>query len=250
MPVLLYHSVLPEPRGAFDVSVGQFAAHMAHLSEMGIRTLTVEQLAGRLAAGEKLPERTLAVTFDDACASYADHALPILLGNKVRSTLYVESAHVGGLGRDGVLRMSADAISDAVREGVSVGSHSRTHAQLDVLSNDDAWREISESRIELAELTDTEISSFAYPHGFFSSGTAAMVRRAGYSSAVAVKNAFSHGLDDPFAIARVTITVATDLESFKGICRGEGRPLAWKRERVRTRAWRLGRRIGRVADRA
>jgi peptidoglycan/xylan/chitin deacetylase (PgdA/CDA1 family) len=192
----------------------------------------------------------VAVSFDDGCASFTDHALPVLLRQGVRSTVYVESAHIGLRGRDGVMRMGRDAIAEAVQAGVSIGAHSRTHAQLDVARSEDAWREISDSRDELSEITGTSISSFAYPHGFYSDATVGMVKRAGYSSAAAVKNAFTHSQDDPFAIARITITDNTDLDSFRRICRGEGRPLAWRRERVRTRAWRWGRRIDWVASRA
>jgi peptidoglycan/xylan/chitin deacetylase (PgdA/CDA1 family) len=250
IPVLLYHSVVADPRRNFDVSIDQFTAQLQFLREQEFDTLSVDDLARKLTEGVPLSERTAAVTFDDGCASFANYALPVLVENSIRSTVYVESAHVGTAGRDGVLRMDGGAIAAAIQAGVSIGAHSRTHAQLDIASSGDAWREIADSRSELSELTGTEVSSFAYPHGFYSNETSSMVKRAGYSSAVAVKNAFSHRLDDPFAIARITITGDTQLDSFKNICNGDGRPLAWRRERLRTTAWRWGRRIEWLADRA
>ena len=57
-----------------------------------------------------------------------------------------------------------------------------------------------------------------------------------------MKNAMSHLADDPFAIARVTVVAGTSAERLAGILRGEDVPLAWRRERVRTRAFRTLRR--------
>jgi hypothetical protein len=69
------------------------------------------------------------------------------------------------------------------------------------------------------------------------------VIEAGYHSAAAVKNAISHPGDDPWAIARYTIESTTSPERVAAILDGQAAPLAWRRERVRTRAARTARRV-------
>jgi hypothetical protein len=93
--------------------------------------------------------------------------------------------------------------------------------------------------------TNRPVYSFAYPHGAYDHQVRAAVICAGYRSAAAVKNAFSHRGDDPFAIARFTVTANTTDQQLAEVLQGKGIPLAWRRERVRTRAHRIARRYRR-----
>jgi hypothetical protein len=64
----------------------------------------------------------------------------------------------------------------------------------------------------------------------------------GYASAAAVKNALSHARDDPYALARVTITQDTTEGQLGELLAGRGAPIGWSRERLRTKAFRAYRR--------
>jgi hypothetical protein len=64
----------------------------------------------------------------------------------------------------------------------------------------------------------------------------------GYQSACAVKNALSSTTDDAFSLARLTVEASTPPSRIAAWVAGEGAPVAWTRERLRTRAWRLCRR--------
>jgi hypothetical protein len=86
------------------------------------------------------------------------------------------------------------------------------------------------------------IDSFAYPYGAYDARVRGAVIAAGYRSAAAVKNAVSHRDDDPFAIARWTVTSATPAKRLADVLDGRGVPLGWTRERLRTRAYRTARR--------
>jgi hypothetical protein len=91
-------------------------------------------------------------------------------------------------------------------------------------------------------VTGAAVVSFAYPHGAYDGRVRLAVIGAGYRSAAAVKNALSHPADDPFAIARWTVTAGTPASRVAGVLDGEGAPHAWARERLRTRAYRTARR--------
>ena len=73
------------------------------------------------------------------------------------------------------------------------------------------------------------------------------VIEAGFISAAAVKNALSHWHDDPWAIARFTVLRDTPAEQVARLLAGQGAPLAWAGERLRTRGFRTARRLAQRA---
>jgi hypothetical protein len=98
------------------------------------------------------------------------------------------------------------------------------------------------SRTELEEITGSPVLSFSYPHGAYDRRARVAVVAAGYRSAAAVKNAVSHLGDDPFAIARWTVTAGTPAARIADVLEGRGVPRAWRGERLRTRGYRVARR--------
>jgi peptidoglycan/xylan/chitin deacetylase (PgdA/CDA1 family) len=71
---------------------------------------------------------------------------------------------------------------------VEIGAHTLTHPQLSALSREDQQAEIHRSRVVLAEITGTDVTSFAYPYGGrsdYTADTVQLVRDAGFSGACA-----------------------------------------------------------------
>ena len=181
--------------------------------------------------------RAIALTFDDGYEDNLD-AVEALLDRGLPSTVYVTSGEVGG--RD---RLTPSQLAQlASIPGVEIGAHAVRHRRLDELGDRELSDEVRVSKIQLEELTGRPIRSFSYPHGAYDRRVRQAVIAAGYSSAVAVKNALSHDRDDPFAIARWTVTSRTSRSQMGTVIEGEGLPRAWSGERLRTRAFRVARR--------
>jgi peptidoglycan/xylan/chitin deacetylase (PgdA/CDA1 family) len=240
IPVLLYHSVNdnPSPRDQpYSVSRADFAKHAAAVSASGRVALCITELAAALRSERCLPERAVAVTFDDGFADTYD-AVGLLLRSDVSSTVYVPSGAVGARGR-----LSRCAVAElAGLQSVEVGSHGVGHRYLDELDDRDLADEVRVSKTQLEDLTQVSVDSFAYPHGAYDRRARHAVVSAGYRSAAAVKNACSHAGDDPFAIARWTVTHRSRASRIAEVLEGEDVPWAWSRERLRTRAFRTVRR--------
>lgn len=92
--VLLYHRVAAPDRDAWDLSVPPetFAGHMALISA-SYRPLSLSDLLAAADAG-RVPERTVAVTFDDGYVDNLTAALPVLEREQVPATVYVASGYV------------------------------------------------------------------------------------------------------------------------------------------------------------
>ncbi len=243
VPVLLYHAIdeLPQKgKERWTVSPREFSQHVEVIAASGRVPLTISELAECLRGERRLDSDAVAVTFDDGYASTHDAVLE-LLRRDISSTVYITTDKVDAPGM-----LSVAQLEDlAGLSGVELGAHSVTHPKLDEISGARLDEEVAGSRRALETLLGISVASFAYPDGSHDARTRAAAVRAGYRSAAAVKDAISHLEDDPFAIARWTVTARTSPERLAGVLRGEGVPLAWNRERMRTTAYRSARRARR-----
>jgi peptidoglycan/xylan/chitin deacetylase (PgdA/CDA1 family) len=239
VPVLLYHSVSDHPSQdePYAVSRAMFEAHAAVIAASGRATVRISDLARALRGEKSLPPRVAAITFDDGFDDNHE-AILTLLDMQLRSTLYVTTGPLGT-----AHRLTHSQVTQlAHMPGVEVGAHAVHHRYLDELHDRELVEEVGSSKHELEDLIGRPIRSFAYPHGAYDSRVRQAVMNAGYQSAAAVKNALSHLGDDPFAIARLTVTADTNEERIAELLEGRHVPVAWSRERVRTRAYRTVRR--------
>jgi peptidoglycan/xylan/chitin deacetylase (PgdA/CDA1 family) len=241
VPVLLYHAVTARPPPGlerFTVTPGQFADHLGVLRDAGRVGLTVSQFAACLRNGSGLPELPVVVTFDDGYADFLDAAERLGIAG-LPATLYMTTGQIGAA------RMLTRRQLQSLGGSVEVGAHSRTHPRLDELARGRLRDEVQGSKADLEDLLQQPTRSFAYPHGDHDRQVRRTVVDAGFDSAAAVKDAFSHDRDDPFAIARITVTAGTTAERIGQLLQGCGAPAAWARERRRTRAYRSYRRVRR-----
>jgi peptidoglycan/xylan/chitin deacetylase (PgdA/CDA1 family) len=254
MPILLYHSIA---RAAghkflpFIVRPDDFAAQMSLLREFGCTPLTISQLAAAIQnPAAELPEYPVAITFDDGFADFYDEALPILQRFGFSATLYVATAYVasqsrwlGALGEGDRPMMTWEMLREARQAGVEIGAHSHTHTELDILDEASAFEEIQQPKTLLEDRLGAEVASFAYPYGYHSERTMALVQGAGYQSACAVNQALSFRGDNVFALSRITVYVDTHLADLRKWLRGDGLPAAPKSQRLQSRLWRAYRSI-------
>lgn len=102
LPVLMYHHISNKP-GLVTLSPRTFRAQMKWLAESGWKTVT----AGEVEAfyrGEKLPRKSVMLTFDDGWLDNWLKVFPVLLEFNLHAHLFL----VTGLVSDGPVRVSAD----------------------------------------------------------------------------------------------------------------------------------------------
>jgi len=88
--------------------------------------------------------------------------------------------------REGFCPLTWEMVSAMARAGVTIGSHTRTHALLTSESRPVALEEIAGSRDRLQQRLGIPIEHFAYPDGRFNAGLLGMVSEAGYRFAYTV----------------------------------------------------------------
>jgi peptidoglycan/xylan/chitin deacetylase (PgdA/CDA1 family) len=245
VPVLLYHRVADDASAAddaFAVTESTFCRHADLISAAGRTPLFIGELARCLRAEAPWPDAPMAITFDDG---YQDtvYAIEQLVARQLRCSVFVTTG--SGVIASGATDADIQRLAQ-LPDAVELGAHSRTHPRLDELSPARLTEEIGGSKADLEACIGRPVTTFAYPHGAYDQSARQTVSGCGFDAAVGVKNAFSHAQDDPLAIARLTVHASTTDQQLADWLGGHGAPAAWRRERVRTRAYRAYRRARRA----
>ena len=168
IPVLTFHA-LDESSSYLSVPPRVFARGLEHLHERGWRTLSLGEIATRLEAGKPLPERALAITFDDGFRSVRTEGLPVLRAMGYTATLFpalgADDPAETMLPMDERPMLTWSQARELCDAGWEIGAHSRTHPDLTRLPSERVEAEMRDSRAVLEDRLGVRVSSFAYPFG-------------------------------------------------------------------------------------
>ncbi|MEU4203088.1 polysaccharide deacetylase family protein [Streptomyces sp. NPDC045470] len=253
VPILMYHAIAHAPSpAALDLSVTPraFAEQMAVLDDRGFTPLTTAQLGTAWRGGRPLPERPVLITFDDGYEGVHRHALPVLSGHGFAATLFVSTGWLRGpYDTGGALdtMLDWDQTRELAAAGLEIGGHSHTHPQLDQVSDDRLWFEVTRCKHLVADELGAPPVSFAYPYGHSSRRVRRAVRGAGFRQSLAVNNALAGRCQGPYALTRLTVRRDTATEEFARLVEGRSVGRYFARERALTKGYAVVRRARQAA---
>jgi len=227
--ILMYHMIKEHTGGKFRglrVSPEMFEKQVKYLSENGWHFFTVSELVARRG---NLPEKSVALTFDDGYEDNYTHAFPILQKYGAKATIYlVVDRHdrewsskrkaknsSGELMREPKLR--DEQIAHMLQSSlVEIGSHTMTHENLPTLSAKEKEHQIMASKAKIESAFGTSCQAFCYPFGLYDDEDVKMVRAAGYTSATTTQS----GIDDLeradlFRLRRITVSGKDNFLAFR-----------------------------------
>jgi peptidoglycan/xylan/chitin deacetylase (PgdA/CDA1 family) len=107
-----------------------------------------------------------------------------------------------GLGKEFVL--SWDEVREMSDDGIAFGAHTVNHPNLTNMPFEQAKREIAQSKKDIEEKLDKEVTAFSYPYGDFSPEIVRLVQESGFTCAVSVSPSklISH-TDSPYELSRI-----------------------------------------------
>ncbi len=207
--VLTYHSIAEGP-APLCIEPGLFARHVEVIAASGATAMTVSGLAEALRAGT-LPDRVVAITFDDGFADTAEVAAPLLRAHGLPATVFCVSGFVGGA-NDWPSQppaaprrplASAAALESLVGDGWEIGAHGVDHAPLDELDGADLRMQLERSRDDLERLLAVPVQAFAFPYGRLPPDAAAVLAATGYAAGCTTTVATVRSDTDPRLLPRV-----------------------------------------------
>jgi peptidoglycan/xylan/chitin deacetylase (PgdA/CDA1 family) len=160
--ILAYHSIGTPEWGVNDVTPGDFERHLQIAADDGWSFATSAEV---IAEPDK-PQ--LALTFDDGMASVLANALPVLRHHGIPATVFVVTGWADGQVPGNYSRpvvLDWRGLSALQEGGMTLASHSVTHADFGRLESGQARRELEVSRERLHRVLGVETSEFAIPLG-------------------------------------------------------------------------------------
>lgn len=124
--VLLYHHVSDTTPKSTSISPAAFEAQMDYLERNNFTIVPLPGLVEKLRQGEPLPDKTVAISFDDSYASVYESAYPRLKKRGWPFTFFVNTDSVG----ESRLFVSWDQLREMAKHGVTVANHTSTHTHL------------------------------------------------------------------------------------------------------------------------
>jgi peptidoglycan/xylan/chitin deacetylase (PgdA/CDA1 family) len=219
VPVLMYHYVSelpPNPdRYRLDLTVlpVNFKAQLQYLAEAGYHTITLTDLYLHLTQGYPLPEKPIALTFDDGYRDAYEVVFPLLLDYGFTGTFFVLATPAHFESPHYLTWAQMKEMSDA---GMEIQAHGRDHVDLRNRSYDYLVYQIHGIQEAIHYHTGRLPRFFCYPSGRYDANVIAVLKSAGYWGAVTTKWGKIHTSEDEglFEMPRVRIRGRDTLESF------------------------------------
>ena len=193
--ILVYHHVAPASRvpaaespdegWMFRHSPEGFGRQLSELRRRGWTFIPLPEMVARIQHRGREPARAAAITFDDGWRDNHEYALPILVELGLSATFFLTTDHLWG-GTEDRRKVTWTQVRELSAAGMTIGGHTRTHADLTRMPEPQARAEIAGCRADLEDRLGQPVTCFAYPGGAFDRRVVELTREAGYGAACSV----------------------------------------------------------------
>jgi peptidoglycan/xylan/chitin deacetylase (PgdA/CDA1 family) len=188
---------------------GTLEATIDRLLRQGYQFLSESEYLEALTSPEGGNRRRVFLTFDDAYENVYEEAFQLLGARSVPFHLFVVSDFVGrantwdlSLGRAPHRHAAWEQLQEMVAAGVTVGSHTATHADLTRLPPARLEDELLRSREAIEERLDVRVRTLSYPFGRFNDAARNAARETGYEAAFSLYPPWPNARVDRYALRR------------------------------------------------
>ena len=170
LPILQYHHVGEKTPFSTSVTPSQFQQHMDYLDESGFTVLDLSSALAKIQQGESLPEKSVAITFDDAYLDIYQSGFPILKEKGYPFTIFINTQPIRQKNKN---FLNWDQMREMQRSGVSFANHTDSHPymlRLEKAETPASWqqrmlKEIAQVEDKLVSELGESPNMLAYPYG-------------------------------------------------------------------------------------
>lgn len=211
--VLLYHRIADDGANAWTMSNEMFFRQIDWLRR-NFDIVSLSEAQKRISS-DRNEEPCVAITFDDGYAVNCQHALPMLVRERIPCTYFVttESALTGGPFKHDLAMgnrfepNTLEQLKALAGAGIEIGAHTRTHVDIGTVTDpDELFDELVVARDELQTALGYPIRYFAFPfgqHRRLSAPAFHLGRRSGYLAMCSAYGGYNFPGDDAFHIQRI-----------------------------------------------
>ena len=183
--VLLYHHVDTTTPPSTSISPEEFRAHLDYFEENEFAVIQLDEMVQHLRTRTALPERAVAITFDDGYSSIYETAFPLLVEYDMPFTLFLSTEPLNNRQKN---YMNWEQVRELSEAGALIANHLVSHSYMlsrDIQETDVSWLERQRSELLEAEATILKETGqshrfLAYPYGEFNAEIKSMIREEGF----------------------------------------------------------------------
>jgi peptidoglycan/xylan/chitin deacetylase (PgdA/CDA1 family) len=170
LPILMYHKITPDENSFLSVSVLKLKQHFNYLQQNDYRTIHFSEFLEIQKSGQKIPPKTIILTFDDAYLNNYVNLYPLLKQYKFKASIMLPVHYIGKSSAwDSIADeiMNYEQLKELDSELVEFGLHSYAHFNYRHASIEESEKDIIQAISELNNnnLKFTEV--LVYPYGGF-----------------------------------------------------------------------------------
>lgn len=200
--ILLYHRFGEDAYPTTNTTRDQLVAHIEELTNGPFVIMPLSDVASALKADLPIPERTIAITIDDAYASVFNVARPLFKEHRMPYAVFVATDPVDQ-GAPGY--MTWDQLRTLRDEGVTIGNHTANHLRMIDASEEEIRAEIARASARFEAELGFVPTLFAYPYGDFGARERALIVKAGFDAAFGQFSSVAGAQGDQFALPRFAL---------------------------------------------
>lgn len=211
--IFSYHRVGEDEYPGNNIRREQFESHIRELRRGQYNVMPLPAIIDALRAGERLPPRTVAITFDGGYRSILEAAVPLLLRHNLPFTVFIATDNVE---RPSPEYMAWDEVRRLARNDlVTVGLHPATYQRLHHAPQEELLRQLNTARASFRDRLGHEPRLFAYPFGEYSKAYRDLIAAQGFDAAFGEQSGVAHDGADVYALPRFVMTESYgDLDRF------------------------------------
>jgi len=200
VPIMMYHSVNYEKNLEVNtIHPVNFTRHMEFLRRNHYNVISLDELVKSMEQSKSLPPKSVVITFDDGYRDNYTYAFKTLKQYGFPATIFVVTDEIGKEGH-----LTWKQIREMGKNGITIGSHTRTHAYLPDISKEEQMEQIEGSKRILEKRLGHRVNFFAYPTGGFSEQIKGIVKEAGgYRAACTTNRGYSRLNKDLYELKRL-----------------------------------------------
>jgi peptidoglycan/xylan/chitin deacetylase (PgdA/CDA1 family) len=182
--ILLYHSI-DLNNAHYNVNPEQFEMQMEYLRK-NYDVVSLDTILNFIKKGKNLPEKPVAITFDDGYYSVYQNAYPVLKRYRFPAAVFIATGYVQKqmpLNRIQLRMLGWNEIREMSNNDVTIGAHTITHPDLEQVDLETAKKEILGSREEIEENIGKDVRYFASPYGRENEEIVNLIRSMGFDYA-------------------------------------------------------------------
>ena len=197
--VIMYHRFGEDRYPSTNTTIEQLEAHIAYLQDGNYNIMPLQEIIYRFQSGQTVPDKTVAITIDDAYLSVYETGWPYFKDANFPITLFVATGPI-----DRGLRgyMNWDQLRELQAQGVTIGSQTTTHPHMHRISIDQVKEELATSNERFINELGLRPDLFAYPYGEYNLNVIEAVKEAGFIAAFGQNSGIMHKDDLMFELPR------------------------------------------------